>query len=712
MLVRDVMTPSLLVLEENQTLREAAMLFRYQRIEGAPVVDAARQLVGIITKNHLFQAIIDQIPGDTPVSSIMTREVVTIQEDAPAEQAWMERLGRLPVLNARGELVGIITRTDMVDAFSREVETAKNRLNTILQSALDGIIVIDQDARITILNTAAEKLLGVSSSECLQKPISEVFPGLALEEILASGVSSSPQIFTHGTRVVIGNRFPIVEDRKVVGAVAIFHEQSDYEQVSQELRYTQGLNEELEAIIESSYDGFFIVDHQGVVLRINTAYTRISGLDSDQVIGLSMEELVKQGFFSRCIPMNMLEKGKPVSIISRLKNGKKVLITGNPVFEPNGNLLRVVCNVRDLTELNWLKEELEHSQELTRRYSLELEQLRRNLHGINDVVVRSPAMQQVVELALRVAQVDSTVLILGESGVGKEVIAKLCHSQSARRDGPFIQVNCAAIPESLLESELFGYERGSFTGARHEGKPGMFELAHKGTIFLDEIGELPLNLQAKLLRVLQDKEVMRIGGSRHIKLDIRIICATNKNLGDMARRGQFREDVYYRLNVFPIHIPPLRARKEDIGLLVYHFQERFNKKYGLDKRFSAEVIDLFVQYDWPGNIRELENVVERLMILVPESIIMPHHLPANMRSYLPGDSHVAISQIIPLKSAVEEVEKQLLLRAIRNYRTTRKIAEVLGLSQPSVVRKLNKYRIAVVEDNQPGGIIPGSGGVF
>ncbi|NPV89392.1 MAG: sigma 54-interacting transcriptional regulator [Firmicutes bacterium] len=706
MLVKQVMSPNPLVLEENNTLQEAAQLFRRHRIEGAPVVDIKGKLVGILTKNHLFQAIIDQTPGETPVSTVMNPNVATICEDLPSEQAWMEKVGRLPVLDKNGELVGIITRTDMIAAYSQEIETANNRLNTILQSAYDAIIAVGKDSRIIIFNAAAEKILGIPGSVCIGKPVEQIIPGLAMEQTLISGEASTAQLFSHGSVVCIGNRSPIIEDGKINGAVAIFHEQSDYELVSRELRFTQGINEELEAIIESSYDGFFIVDEKGACLRINTAYTRITGLEPSQVVGQPMEDLVRQGHFSRCIPMNMLEKKKPVSIISRIKNGKKVLITGNPVFDQSDNLLWVVCNVRDLTELNWLKEELEHSQELTRRYSLELEQLRRNIQGINDVVVRSPAMQQVVELGLRVAQVDSTVLILGESGVGKEVIAKLIHSQSSRQDGPFIQVNCAAIPESLLESELFGYERGSFTGARQEGKPGMFELAQKGTIFLDEIGELPLNLQAKLLKVLQDKEVMRIGGSRQIKLDIRIICATNKNLGEMAKKGQFREDVYYRLNVFPIQIPPLRARKEDIGLLVYHFQERFNQKYGLNKRFSTEVIDLFCQYDWPGNIRELENVVERLMILVAESVIIPNHLPANMRSYLPGDSHVAVSQIMPLRNAVEEVEKQLLLRAIRNYRTTRKIAEVLGLSQPSVVRKLNKYRIVFTEGDQT---IPGSG---
>ena len=700
MLVKQVMTPNPLVLEENDTLQDAARLFRKYRIEGAPVVNAYQELVGIVTKNHLLQAIIEQMPVDTPVTEFMTRQVLTIRENAPASQAWMEHVGRLPVLDERGKLVGIITRTDMAAAYSREIEAANNRLNTILQSAYDGIIAVDGEGIITIFNAAAEKILGIKAGEACGRHIAEVVPGLGLEETLVSGHTASGQRFQHGSIVAVGNRAPIYESGRITGAVAIFHKESEVEAVTRELRLAQELNEDLEAIIESSYDGFFIIDAQGTILRINTAYTRITGLEAAHVLGKTMEELVREGYFSRCIPLSVLEKRKPVSIISQTKNNKKVLITGNPICDPQGRITRVVCNIRDLTELNWLKEELEHSQELTRRYSMELEQLRRSRHEFENIVVRSLAMQQVVELCLRVAQVDSTVLIMGESGVGKEVAARLIHEQSPRRKGPFIQVNCAAIPESLLESELFGYERGSFTGARHEGKPGMFELAQGGTVFLDEIGELPLNLQAKLLKVLQDKEVMRIGGARHIKLDIRIICATNKNLADMVKKGQFREDVYYRLNVFPIHIPPLRARKEDIGLLVYHFQEHFNKKYGLNKRFSTEVIDRFCQYEWPGNIRELENLVERLMILVAEPVIMVHHLPANMREIAPHDARVAVSQIIPLRSAIEEVEKQLLIRAVRNYRTTRKVAEVLGLSQPSVVRKLNKYRIASANEEQ------------
>jgi transcriptional regulator with PAS, ATPase and Fis domain len=303
-------------------------------------------------------------------------------------------------------------------------------------------------------------------------------------------------------------------------------------------------------------------------------------------------------------------------------------------------------------------------------------------------------MRHIYDLATWVGQVDSTVLILGESGVGKEVIAHTIVRSSDRRDEPFIKVNCGAIPENLLESELFGYEKGSFTGADRKGKPGMFELAHKGTLLLDEVAEIPLNLQVKLLRAIQEQEIMRVGGTKPIKLEVRIIAATNKNLDERVKNGEFREDLFYRLNVIPITVPPLRDRKEDIPPLIEHFLRRYNDKYKLSKTISPQVIERLVNYDWPGNVRELQNIVERMVVLTREDGISLINIPPQIKPLVEKERyfHVDVADVIPLKDALFQVEKKLIIKALQKYGTTRRAAEALGVDQSTVVRKYQRIR--------------------
>ena len=299
----------------------------------------------------------------------------------------------------------------------------------------------------------------------------------------------------------------------------------------------------------------------------------------------------------------------------------------------------------------------------------------------------------VEELAGRASQVDATVLLLGETGVGKDIIARKIHKDSPRREGPFIKVNCAAIPENLLESELFGYEKGAFTGAINRGKPGMFELADTGTIFLDEVGDLPLSLQAKLLRVIQEKEITRIGGTKPQKLDLRIIAATNKDLQKMVNNDLFREDLYYRLNVVPILIPPLRARRDDIPLLVAHYLDFYNHKYNRKKQLSRHAMEILKQYNWPGNVRELTNLLERLVIISSENIIEPEHLESLVNRTNPETLAYQCKTEAPLEEVVAGVEKEMIALALAKYGSTRQAARALGVSQPTIVRKAKKYGI-------------------
>lgn len=460
---------------------------------------------------------------------------------------------------------------------------------------------------------------------------------------------------------------------------------------------------ELEQVLEASHDGIFITDGQGNILRVNSAWERICGISRDFVVGKNAQDMVDQGFWSESAAMGAIKAKKEVTIMLKMtkgeKVGQKIMATGIPVLDNDGNVKRVVVNVRDITEIVELKDKLEESQQLNEKYAAELEQMRiQHLEQYENIVAKSPKTKRVLEMAAQVAKVDSTVLISGESGVGKEIIANVIHCLSHRSKGPLIKINCGAIPESLLESELFGYEPGAFTGARKQGKPGMFELAEKGTLFLDEVGELSLNLQVKLLRVLQDREVLRVGGLKPVPVDVRIVSATNKDLLEMVKKEKFRDDLYYRLNVVSIEIPPLRERREDIPLLALHFLEKINKKYKFDKYFSPEVIDRLTAYPWPGNIRELENIIERVVVMTKSKEIRTIHLPSNIKNHSSIQNDIIFSELMPLKKAVEYAEKQLIEQALKKCGSTRKVARALKVSQSTIVRKIQKYNLSVSQD--------------
>jgi PAS domain S-box-containing protein len=467
-------------------------------------------------------------------------------------------------------------------------------------------------------------------------------------------------------------------------------------------RYYQSLPQcsscELEDIIDSCHDGIFITDGQGIILKVNSGWERICGLRREVMLGKCAQDLVNDKWYSESSVMAAIREKKTVTIMLEMLKGKKIgqkiMATAIPIWGKNGEIKQVVANIRDITEILQLKQLLEKTQLLNELYAAELEQVRLDqLSKSYDLIARSPLTIRVMEMVARVANFDVSVLITGESGVGKEVIANAMHQHSQRSKGPLIKVNCGAIPETLLESELFGYDYGAFTGARKQGKPGMFELADKGTLFLDEIGDIPFSLQGKLLRALQDHEIMRIGSVKTTPVDVRIIAATNKNLDEMVQNGSFRDDFYYRLNVVSIEVPPLRERKEDIPLFVLHFLEKMNKKHQYNKRIASQVIDAFMLYSWPGNVRELENIIERMIIMTADNEINMKHLPIQIRSQIvPETMNVIVN--VGLKAAVEQAEKQLFKQALLHHRGTREIAKAMKINQSTVVRKLRKYKLS------------------
>lgn len=396
-----------------------------------------------------------------------------------------------------------------------------------------------------------------------------------------------------------------------------------------------------------------------------------------------------EGYSDTAASIKVLETGKTQSVIINTKSGKQVLSTGIPVFDKNGDIIRIYCNLRDVTELNALKEKYEESQKLISKYLLELQEVKKLQTMQFSLIAKSQQMKQVMEAAYRLAHFDTTVLILGESGVGKDLVARIIHEASSRKEtGVFVKINCGAIPAELLESELFGYKGGAFTGASKEGKAGYFEIADKGTLFLDEIGDLPLRLQVKLLSVIQDQEITRVGDVHSKKVDVRIIAATNQNLEEMVRKGKFREDLFYRLNVVPVFIPPLRERKEEIPFLLAHFISEYNKKYKTHTRLSREAVEVLVNYRWPGNVRELTNLIEHLIVVTNEPLIKPDHLPGK---YLSDSVEPGIDPLDSLKLLREQVdafEKTLIRKTVARCKTYEEAAHRLGISLSTLTRRL------------------------
>ena len=447
----------------------------------------------------------------------------------------------------------------------------------------------------------------------------------------------------------------------------------------------------LKTAFESSYDGIHILDNQGNTLYINNACTRIEGISREEAMTKTIKELVANGVYSESVTLKVLETKEPTTIKQTAKNGNQLLSTGTPTFKEDGSIDKIVVNSRDITDLNELKRELSVKEELAKQYQIELELLKQQHGKQPDFIAKSPAMQKIIRLALNVAKVDSTVLITGESGVGKGLLAEFIHNNSNCAQGPFIKIDCSSIPESLFESELFGYEKGAFTGAEKTGKAGLLELANGGTVFLDEIGEMPLSMQPKLMRAIQHREIVPVGGKLVKKLELRIIAATNVELTQKVRDKEFREDLYYRLNVVPIRIPALRERREDILPLTLRLTEKLNKHYGFCKQLTEEVKDLLLEYEWPGNIRELENLIERILVSTQEDVIDVKSLPVHLLRGKTGAFPFDDMGTEDYKTALAKYDKHLLKLAIEREGSIPKAADRLGIDATTIRRKLDKY---------------------
>ena len=568
----------------------------------------------------------------------------------------------------------------------------------IINSTNSGTIATDVSGTIVYINQQAEKMLGCNAEKHTGIFISELLPitGPQVMECLKTGTSKWGHHVIGEKLDMVLNITLIRQGIKIDGTVCNFQDMKQLKMSPDELESSSYLNQQLKTIFKASHDGIWVCDGHGKVIDINEASEKLNGIHAKHIIGKNVTDLVNGGLFDRSVTLEVLETKRQVSVIQEIKRTKKILLaTGTPAFDDEGNIFLVVVNERDMTQLNAIQKQLEQSRMVTEKYKDKLAELSLLELKDQEIVAEDKKMRQVLHLALKLAHLSaSDILILGESGTGKGLLAKFIHKNSNRSKKPFIQINCAALPENLLEAELFGYEKGAFTGARQEGKAGLFELAHEGTLFLDEIGDLPHSLQAKLLKYLDDHEIMRLGGLKSKKIDCTIIAATNRDLEGLVQQKRFRRDLFFRLNTFTIRIPALRERTDDIFELVSFYMQKYGKAYRLNRRISPDALKALQAYPFPGNVRELKNILKKAVVMSEhESVdeMINQSLSADAGHCVTPSIHA--HQGKGMTDQIFDVEKEILQNAMTRCKSTREMARYLKISQPTVVRKLKKHRL-------------------
>jgi len=556
------------------------------------------------------------------------------------------------------------------------------------------LLACDTQGKIVFTNPAAENQLNARVGVALSEPLPKLAE--AVGNFNRSATSAPPLTITRGTGAPYLALLSTVKSAEGQNlTLCLLPPAPSPPESDQRMQDFEALTLELHAIIDSSSDGLFVCDADANVIRVNPASERIHQRPAAEMVGQNMRDLISEGFIDRSAALDASIQKQSVSLLQSLPGGGKLISVATPVFDQNGDLIRVVVSERDISEIDKLQRELENQAAIKDQFRHQILEMQQVELESRRIIARSPNMIKALRQATKVASADSSVLILGESGVGKGVIADMIHHNSRRSDRPLITINCGAIPESLIEAELFGYEKGAFTGASPGGKPGQFELANEGILFLDEIAELPLSAQVKLLRFLEDGRITRLGGTEQRKLDVRVLAATHRDLEEMVENGTFRLDLYYRLNVIPIQVPAVRERKDCLVPLIRHYVDHFSAINSTQKRLTRAALDALAGYSYPGNVRELMNISERLVVMSETEVIdttdLPSQVVVSTKAGLPEE--VEWPDTVSLQQALETVERTLLSRARDRYRSQAGIAEALGVNQSTIARKLKRYNL-------------------
>lgn len=692
-LVKEIMNKSVTTISSTQTIGEAIKLFRTTKLHSISVIDNEGKLVGMLTLSNLFDALLlGQGLQDPILGCYIPKEKVIFFNDNKQfsklthVREWLlnAKVSETPVIDKEGRPVGVVTQVCVINALLNEIQGLYCQIYSILKVIPTGILVVNENNQITVCNQFSKTLLGLQTTDVVGKDLGMVMPEIKL-------TSTKPQkIRRKDTSILVTTNQVSLEP--IFGHIVVMYDSTEVERMAQEVESVKRLKVTLETVLNTAYEGLVVVNDKGKVTLVNRPFEQLIKKNSQELLGQDASSLLTQFDLSSKQPDYAIEN----------INGQSTVVSYIPFndeHEMSGGVVRVIY--RHLGQLQDVMREFDKLKHSLNYYKDELFKINGTHFTLDSIITRNKEMSDAKRIAVKAADCMSNVLIIGESGTGKELYAHAIHNAGKRCKEPFIKVNCAAIPSELAESEFFGYAPGAFTGAAKQGKPGKFELANGGTIFLDEIGDMPLNLQSKLLRVIQDREIEMVGGTKPKPIDVRIIAATNKDLRLLVNQKLFREDLFYRLNVLYIPMPPLRNRKEDIELLANSFLFKYstilNKSF---KGITPDVIEAFKHYSWPGNIRELENAIERAVSLGNNEWLTWADFSifdngnSNVSSIIESDNkfeHVIVDKT-KLRVSLQQQEAELIRWALTESAGNRvKAARLLGISRSTFYEKLKKH---------------------
>jgi len=674
MLLREIMLSTKVRMRPQDSIRNAMELLKSSKLNGVPVVDEAGKLIGFFSRSNLLDCLLEDTGIDTAIDKYYIRDVVQLPEDTSFIELeelsrWLQgsKVGQTVVVNRANEPIGVATQAGTVMELLDRTEYLYKELSSVIENVPAGILATNDRGFVTMANHYAKDFLrelqiGKHIGDCVYELKDDFSP-------VINGLWVTPRKIGHSSLKLIATAVPIFQNTKNKGVIFVIQDLTDVEVVAHELETVKELKMTLETVLEVAYEGVAVLDEQGRITLANARFCNKLGESRELIIGQNIHDFIPMT--DNKLALNVLEI-----------NGKPCVISSLPIIKEGSIKGFVIKIYEDLDQLTDVMQQLHRLTMQLDYYKDELYKVNGTSYTISSIVSNDERIAKLKSQVLQVARSNSTVLISGESGTGKELFAHSIHNASNRRKEPFIKVNCSAIPAELAEAELFGYEDGAFTGARKNGKPGKFELADGGAIFLDEIGDMPLVLQSKLLRVIQEKEIERVGAVTTRKIDVRIIAATNKDLKRLVVEGKFREDLYFRINVVELLIPPLRERKPDIPVLADYFIKKYNNLFS--KRvegMTKSALDALVDYTWPGNIRELENIIERMLNFIESGLIGIQDVPEEIRraektSPIPGHSLANIEQKA-IQAALAEADGN-----------KSKAARLLGISRSKLYEKL------------------------
>lgn len=682
--LKDIMTNVNECLHPESTIAEAITYMKQTKWNTVPVTDTESKLIGVFKRSILYQLVLDGTPLNTSIKHYI-KDALSLPLDTPYEEVERivknSRVGTGIVTDNQSRVIGVFTKTDMISALFRATESLKEQLEIILNTSELGAFLTDNKGNILYANERLLSMMDLTKEGLLGKKMNKVF---AFKKDKKGRVITPQKINfkSHQTILRLSDYLTLQGDS---GNIGMFQNISEIRKMAEELETIKELKGLLDTVIESAYDGIVTIDKAGIINLINPSILELFKLNRDEALGSNINQILPQLELMKVIESGTAEVSDLMEV-----DGIKYLVHRIPVVH-DGNIMGAIGKImfRQLHEVRALFKQMDINENRLANIESDAHKAESARFTMEQIITNDTYMEKLKRIAYKAAKGKSTIILRGESGTGKELFAHAIHSISERRNGPLVTVNCAAIPDHLLESEFFGYDEGAFTGAKRKGKQGKFDLANGGTLFLDEIGDMSTHLQAKLLRVLQEKEFYRVGGNERIKVDIRIISATNKSLEDMVKKGTFREDLFYRLNVISIEIPPLRKRKDDILLLSGIFIREMNHQIGTTiTGIETNAKTTLLSYNWPGNIRELRNVIEHAVTFSEFGKLKLADLPEYIIENSNITSEMAMDNL--LKKAEQEAIEQALLEANGNKT---KAAKILGISRSVLYAKLNKSKI-------------------